>query len=56
MMTQTCEALPLYWGMVPEDKAEDVGKVHLETHIAEGISYEIDESNLRADKRTIEKI
>lgn len=32
------------------------GKVHLETHIAEGISYEIDESNLRADKQTIEKI
>ncbi|MDD3220063.1 MAG: family 78 glycoside hydrolase catalytic domain [Lachnospiraceae bacterium] len=23
-MTQACEALPLYWGMVPEDKTEDV--------------------------------
>lgn len=24
VMTQACEALPLYWGMVPEDKLEDV--------------------------------
>ena len=23
-MTQACEALPLYWGMVPEEKIEDV--------------------------------
>lgn len=25
-MTQACEALPLYWGIVPEDKKEDVAK------------------------------
>lgn len=24
VMTQACEALPLYWGLVPEDKNEDV--------------------------------
>lgn len=24
IMSQACEALPLYWGMVPEDKKEDV--------------------------------
>lgn len=24
VVTQACEALPLYWGMVPEDKVEDV--------------------------------
>ena len=24
VMTQACEALPLYWGMVPEEKIEDV--------------------------------
>ena len=24
MITQACEALPLYWGMVPEEKIEDV--------------------------------
>ena len=25
-MSQACEAMPLYWGMVPEDKVEDVKK------------------------------
>ena len=25
-MSQACEAMPLYWGMVPEDKIEDVKK------------------------------
>lgn len=25
-LTQACEAMPLYWGMVPEDKTEDVVK------------------------------
>ncbi|CUN77360.1 alpha-L-rhamnosidase [Eubacterium sp. am_0171] len=25
-LTQACEALPLYWGLVPEDKKEDIAK------------------------------
>ena len=42
-MTQACEALPLYWGMVPEDKKEDVVKAFALTLEREGafISGEI---------------
>ena len=31
VMTQACEALPLYWGMVPEDKTADVVEAFRQT-------------------------
>lgn len=31
IMTQACEALPLYWGMVPEEKLEDVVETFKQT-------------------------
>lgn len=42
-MTQTCEALPLYWGLVPEEKYADVVKAFAYTLECEGafISGEI---------------
>ncbi len=35
-MTQACEALPLYWGLVPEDKKEDVVNAFRETLVDKG--------------------
>ena len=35
-MTQACEALPLYWGMVPEDKIGDVVSAFRETLTQKG--------------------
>ena len=31
VMTQACEALPLYWGMVPEDKVSDIVEAFRQT-------------------------
>ena len=36
VMTQACEALPLYWGMVPEDKAADVAESMRQTLLERG--------------------
>ena len=35
-MTQASEALPLYWGLAPEDKAEDIVKAFRHTLEQEG--------------------
>ncbi len=36
VMTQACEAMPLYWGMVPEDKTEDVANALKDTLTEKG--------------------
>ena len=36
-MTQAAEALPLYWGMVPEDKVEDVVRTFRQTLEEKGV-------------------
>ncbi|RGF70244.1 family 78 glycoside hydrolase catalytic domain [Ruminococcus sp. AF31-8BH] len=33
VITQACEALPLYWGMVPEDKVSDVAEAFRQTFL-----------------------
>lgn len=33
VITQACEALPLYWGMVPEDKVTDVAEAFRQTFL-----------------------
>lgn len=33
VITQACEALPLYWGMVPEDKISDVAEAFRQTFL-----------------------
>ena len=36
VMTQACEAMPLYWGMVPEDKKADVAECFKRTLLEKG--------------------